>query len=52
MAKIKTGEVYFRTDDGSLWLAISYEDRGIVSTTQIEIERAPQQVVGENTETV
>jgi hypothetical protein len=43
MATAKTGEVYFRTPEGALFLAQSYEDEdGVVTTYQIEVEPAPE----------
>jgi len=37
---IKTGECYFRDDNGSLWLAESFEEDGVVTTQSILIEEA------------
>lgn len=43
----KTGEVYFRESDGSLWLATSYvNSKGVVSTQSIMVEPAPEQNAG------
>lgn len=37
----KTGEVFDRREDGSLWLAESFEtSEGVVSTTQTALEEA------------
>lgn len=39
MNKVKTGECFFRDEDGKLWLASSYQDEnGVVDTVQVEIE--------------
>lgn len=38
----KTGEVYWRDEDGALWLAETFVDKkGVTSTTQTLIEPAP-----------
>jgi hypothetical protein len=43
MEKVKTGECYFRDENGLLWLAISYVDQdGVVSTVQVQIESDEQ----------
>ena len=39
MNKVKTGECFFRDEDGGLWLAVSYQDEnGVVETVQVQIE--------------
>lgn len=36
---MKTGECYFRDEDGNLWLAISYQDEnGTVTTIQVDVK--------------
>ncbi len=35
---IKTGECYFRDEDGFLWLAESFEQEGFVTTKTTKIE--------------
>lgn len=38
----KTGECYYRDEDGKLWLATSYEDdNGNVSTQSVEVDGEP-----------
>ena len=40
---MKTGEVYFRDEDGALWLCESFVDEnGVVTTKQTCVEDAPQ----------
>ena len=39
----KTGECFFREEDGSLWLAESFvDDKGVVTTQQMQSEPAPK----------
>jgi len=39
----KTGECYYRDDNGYLWLAESYmDDDGVVTTQSIQIEPPPK----------
>ena len=37
MEKIKTGEVYYRDEDGALHFAVSYVDKDGVSSTEDKI---------------
>jgi hypothetical protein len=40
----KTGECFFREEDGSLWLAESFVDnKGVVTTQQMQIESAQEE---------
>lgn len=45
MALIKTGEVFFRDEDGAQWLSESYEDDETheVTTQQMQVEPPPPQ---------
>lgn len=41
---IKTGEVFFRGEDGVLWLSESYEDDDTheVTTQQMQVDQPPE----------